>query len=185
MALSCAIRSHGHPHPSLEERTIAPSLDTFLSVVKKDAARREGDIWGKRRLAYEIDSTPRGIYAVIDCGRTGQRPRARSQLNLNESVLRTRSSPTPVRSSMAGEHHHVVAPHADPSCVSPRRRRRRELHDRSTRGRSTAQQRVEGRDALFIALLDLAQAAENVAESLQRGCALSLVAAQAAVLRDP
>jgi small subunit ribosomal protein S6 len=53
--------------PSLEERTIAPSLDTFLNVVKKDGGSVEKvDIWGKRRLAYEIDKHAEGIYAVID-----------------------------------------------------------------------------------------------------------------------
>jgi small subunit ribosomal protein S6 len=78
--------------PSLEERTIAPSLDTFLNVVKKDGGTVEKvDIWGKRRLAYEIDKHSEGIYAVIDLQ---AEPAAvlelDRQLNLNESVLRTK-----------------------------------------------------------------------------------------------
>ena len=53
--------------PNLEERTIAPSLDTFLNVVKKDGGTVEKvDIWGRRRLAYEINKHAEGIYAVID-----------------------------------------------------------------------------------------------------------------------
>ena len=53
--------------PSLEERTIAPSLDAFLSVVKSDGGTVEKvDIWGRRRLAYEINKHAEGIYAVID-----------------------------------------------------------------------------------------------------------------------
>ena len=53
--------------PSLEERTIAPSLDAFLSVVKNDGGTVEKvDIWGRRRLAYEINKHAEGIYAVID-----------------------------------------------------------------------------------------------------------------------
>ena len=53
--------------PSLEERTIAPSLDAFLSVVKNDGGAVEKvDIWGRRRLAYEINKHAEGIYAVID-----------------------------------------------------------------------------------------------------------------------
>ncbi len=41
--------------PSLDERTVAPSLDTFLNVVRKDGGKVDNvDIWGKRRLAYEI-----------------------------------------------------------------------------------------------------------------------------------
>lgn len=78
--------------PSLEERTIAPSLDTFLNVVKKDGGSVEKvDIWGKRRLAYEINKHAEGIYAVIDLH---AEPRSvlelDRQLNLNESVLRTK-----------------------------------------------------------------------------------------------
>jgi len=78
--------------PSLEERTIAPSLDTFLNVVKKDGGTVENvDIWGKRRLAYEIDKHPEGIYAVIDLtAEPASVIELDRQLNLNESVLRTK-----------------------------------------------------------------------------------------------
>ncbi|MDT4893799.1 MAG: small subunit ribosomal protein [Pseudonocardiales bacterium] len=78
--------------PSLEERTIAPSLDTFLNVVKKDGGSVEKvDIWGKRRLAYEIDKNAEGIYAVIDLQAAPAAVQELDrQLNLNESVLRTK-----------------------------------------------------------------------------------------------
>ena len=78
--------------PSLEERTIAPSLDTFLNVVKKDGGSVEKvDIWGKRRLAYEIDKNSEGIYAVIDLrAEPASVQELDRQLNLNESVLRTK-----------------------------------------------------------------------------------------------
>ena len=78
--------------PTLEERTIAPSLDAFLSVIKKDGGSVDKvDIWGKRRLAYEIDKHTEGIYAVVDLK---AEPKSvlelDRQLNLNESVLRTK-----------------------------------------------------------------------------------------------
>ena len=78
--------------PALEERTIAPSLDTFLNVVKKDGGTVEKvDIWGKRRLAYEIDKHAEGIYAVIDLqAEPASVLELDRQLNLNESVLRTK-----------------------------------------------------------------------------------------------
>ena len=78
--------------PNLEERTIAPSLDTFLNVVKKDGGTVEKvDIWGKRRLAYEIDKHAEGIYAVIDVqAESASVLELDRQLNLNESVLRTK-----------------------------------------------------------------------------------------------
>ena len=53
--------------PTLDERTVAPSLETFLNVVRKDGGSVDKvDIWGKRRLAYEIAKHAEGIYAVID-----------------------------------------------------------------------------------------------------------------------
>ena len=78
--------------PSLEERTIAPSLDAFLSVVKKDGGTVEKvDIWGKRRMAFEINKHSEGIYAVIDLqAAPASVLELDRQLNLNESVLRTK-----------------------------------------------------------------------------------------------
>ena len=78
--------------PTLEERTIAPSLDAFLSVVKKDGGTVEKvDVWGRRRMAYEIDKHVEGIYAVVDLqANPAAVQELDRQLNLNESVLRTK-----------------------------------------------------------------------------------------------
>ncbi|MFW0797143.1 30S ribosomal protein S6 [Gordonia sp. CPCC 205515] len=78
--------------PNLDERTVAPSLDTFLNVVRSEGGKVDNvDIWGKRRLAYEIAKHSEGIYAVIDIN---AEPKTVSeldrQLKLNESVLRTK-----------------------------------------------------------------------------------------------
>ncbi|HEY7177268.1 MAG TPA: 30S ribosomal protein S6 [Micromonosporaceae bacterium] len=78
--------------PSLEERTVAPSLDTYLNVIRTAGGSVEKlDVWGRRRLAYEIAKNTEGIYAVIDLQAT---PAAVAeldrQLRLNESVLRTK-----------------------------------------------------------------------------------------------
>ena len=77
---------------SLEERTVAPSLDTYLNVIRTAGGSVEKlDVWGRRRLAYEIDKKTEGIYAVIDLQAS---PAAVAeldrQLRLNESVLRTK-----------------------------------------------------------------------------------------------
>jgi small subunit ribosomal protein S6 len=78
--------------PTLEERTIAPSLDAFLSVVKKDGGTVEKvDVWGRRRMAYEINKHAEGIYAVVDLkANPAAVQELDRQLNLNESVLRTK-----------------------------------------------------------------------------------------------
>jgi ribosomal protein S6 len=82
--------------PTLEERTIAPSLDAFLNVVKKDGGTVEKvDVWGRRRMAYEIDKHAEGIYAVVDLQANPSAVQELDrQLNLNESVLRTEGHPS-------------------------------------------------------------------------------------------
>ena len=78
--------------PNLDERTVAPSIDTFLNVIRQGGGTVENvDIWGKRRLSFEIRKNPEGIYAVIKvtCPSAVVTELDR-QLNLNESVLRTK-----------------------------------------------------------------------------------------------
>ncbi len=78
--------------PDLEERTIAPSLDTFLNVVRNGGGTVDKvDVWGRRRLSFEIDKKADGIYAVIDLkADPATMKELDRQLNLNESILRTK-----------------------------------------------------------------------------------------------
>jgi small subunit ribosomal protein S6 len=78
--------------PGLDERTVTPSLETFLNVVRTDGGTVEKiEVWGKRRLAYEIAKHVEGIYAVLEvtCEPATVAELDR-QLGLNESVLRTK-----------------------------------------------------------------------------------------------
>ena len=78
--------------PELEERTVAPSLDRFLNVVRTGGGTVENvNIWGRRKLAYEIKKKTEGIYAVVDMQAEPDLAKELDrQLNLNESVLRTK-----------------------------------------------------------------------------------------------
>ena len=78
--------------PNLEERTVQPSLDTYLNVVRNDGGSVDNvDIWGRRRLAYEIDKNAEGIYAVVSLqAEPATVKELDRQLTLNESVLRTK-----------------------------------------------------------------------------------------------
>ena len=78
--------------PELEERTVAPSLDKFLDVVRKGGGSVDNvDIWGKRRLAYDIAKKSEGIYAVVELSaEPALAQELDRQLNLNEAVLRTK-----------------------------------------------------------------------------------------------
>jgi small subunit ribosomal protein S6 len=78
--------------PSLDERTVGPSLDNMLSVVRTEGGKIDKvDIWGRRRLAYEIAKNAEGIYAVVDLtAEPATVSELDRQLGLNESVLRTK-----------------------------------------------------------------------------------------------
>ncbi len=78
--------------PDLEERTVTPSLETYLKIIKDSGGNvNKLDVWGKRRLSFEINKKAEGIYAVADmhCEPAAIKELDR-QLNLNESILRTK-----------------------------------------------------------------------------------------------
>ena len=78
--------------PETEERTVDKTMDKFLSVVKSDGGTVDNvDIWGRRRLAYDIKKKSEGIYVVVNM--TAEPATAQEldrQLNLSESVMRTK-----------------------------------------------------------------------------------------------
>ena len=41
--------------PELEERTVTPSLETYLKIIKDSGGTvNKLDLWGKRRMSFEI-----------------------------------------------------------------------------------------------------------------------------------
>ena len=78
--------------PETDERTVAPSLEAFLEVIRKDGGNIENlDIWGKRRLAYEIKKKTEGIYAVVNFTASSEATAELDrQLRLSEAVMRTK-----------------------------------------------------------------------------------------------
>lgn len=78
--------------PEIDERAAAPTLDKFLKVVKDaGGAIDKVDIWGKRRLAYDIKKRSEGIYAVVTMKTTpAVAQELDRQLGLAEVVLRTK-----------------------------------------------------------------------------------------------
>ena len=78
--------------PNLEERTVQPSLEQFLGVIRQAGGSVDKlDVWGRRRLSYEIGHKVEGIYAVLDVTANPAAVKELDrQLNLNEAVLRTK-----------------------------------------------------------------------------------------------
>ncbi len=78
--------------PEVDERTVAPSLEKFLNVIRNDGGTIDNvDIWGRRRLAYEIAKKNEGIYAVVNfTSEPASSAELDRQLGLSEAVLRTK-----------------------------------------------------------------------------------------------
>jgi small subunit ribosomal protein S6 len=78
--------------PSIEDRTVAPTLDNYLKVITAAGGTVDNvDIWGRRRMTYEIKKHSEGIYSVINVT-SGYEAVVEldRQLKLSESVLRTK-----------------------------------------------------------------------------------------------
>jgi len=78
--------------PEIDERTVAPSLDKFLNVIRNDGGTIDNvDVWGRRRLAYEINKKTEGIYAIVNfTANSSATVELDRQLKLSEAVMRTK-----------------------------------------------------------------------------------------------
>ncbi|MBO0812886.1 MAG: 30S ribosomal protein S6 [Microlunatus sp.] len=78
--------------PDTDERQVAPTLDNYLKVITNAGGTVENvDIWGRRRLAYEIRKKPEGIYAVVNLtAEPADVQELDRQLGINESIMRTK-----------------------------------------------------------------------------------------------
>lgn len=107
--------------PNLDERTVAPSLDAFLRVITGDGGTVEKvDIWGKRRMSFEIAKHAEGIYAVLDVScEPATVAELDRQLTLNESVLRTKvMRREPAKIASGGGSAGAKAPQSTPGATS-------------------------------------------------------------------
>jgi small subunit ribosomal protein S6 len=78
--------------PDTEERTVQPTLDKHLKVITKGGGTVDNvDIWGRRRLAYEIRKKSEGIYAVVNVTAEPEDMKELDrQFTINEAIMRTK-----------------------------------------------------------------------------------------------
>lgn len=77
--------------PEVDERSVQTTLDKFLEVITKSGGTVDVDIWGKRRLAYDINKRSEGIYAVVNMTTTPENAKELDRvLGLSEAVMRTK-----------------------------------------------------------------------------------------------
>ena len=78
--------------PELDERAVKKLVDTYLETVTNEKGTVDNvDVWGRRKLAYEIEGKTEGNYAVVN---STAEPATSDELdrllNLNESIVRTK-----------------------------------------------------------------------------------------------
>ncbi|AXR74501.1 MULTISPECIES: 30S ribosomal protein S6 [Auritidibacter] len=79
--------------PEVDERTVEPTLRKYFdnTVVKDGGSVEEIDVWGRRKLAYEIKKNSEAVYAVVNfTAEPASAQELERQLGLNETVLRTK-----------------------------------------------------------------------------------------------
>jgi small subunit ribosomal protein S6 len=76
----------------VEERSVQPTLEQYLTVITKGGGTVDNlDIWGRRRLAYEIRKKSEGIYAVINVtANPADIKELDRQFTINEQIMRTK-----------------------------------------------------------------------------------------------
>ncbi len=75
-----------------DDRQVQPTLEQYLTVITKGGGTVDNlDIWGRRRLAYEIQKKTEGIYAVIQLTANPDDVKEMDrQFSINESIMRTK-----------------------------------------------------------------------------------------------
>lgn len=79
-------------HPDVDDRQVAGLIEKPLDVITKSGGTVDStDIWGRRRLAYDIQKKSEGIYVVINV--TAEPAAVKEmdrQFTLNEQIMRTK-----------------------------------------------------------------------------------------------
>lgn len=79
-------------NPELDENGLKKLTDQYLETVTKEGGSIENiDIWGRRKLAYEIDGKTEGNYVVVTyVAEPAVSDELDRLLNLNENIVRTK-----------------------------------------------------------------------------------------------
>ena len=78
--------------PELDDRALKKLVNQYLETVTNEKGTVDDiDIWGRRKLAYEIDGKNEGSYAVVNyTAEPATSDELDRLLNLNESIIRTK-----------------------------------------------------------------------------------------------
>ena len=77
-------------HPSLDEEAVNKLIEKFKGVIENGKGTVENvDIWGKRRLAYEVAKVNEGIYVLINFESDSDLPKELTRMyRITDGVIR-------------------------------------------------------------------------------------------------
>lgn len=77
-------------NPSLDEEAINANVDKFKDVIQNGGGEVENvDLWGKRKLAYEIKKVNEGFYVLVNFKSDAQLPKELDRVfRITDSVIR-------------------------------------------------------------------------------------------------
>ncbi|WP_125154213.1 30S ribosomal protein S6 [Clostridium rectalis] len=77
-------------HPSLDEEAVKANVEKFKGVIENAGGVVDNvDLWGKRKLAYEIKKVNEGHYTLINFTAEPELPKELDRLfRINDSVIR-------------------------------------------------------------------------------------------------
>ena len=77
-------------NPEIDERVVEGTLNKYLDVIRKDEGTVDNvDIWGRRKLAYEIQDLREGYYVIVHFNAEPDAPKEIERLlRISDDVLR-------------------------------------------------------------------------------------------------
>ena len=77
-------------HPSFDEEGVNGLIERFKGVIENGGGTVANvDLWGKRRLAYEIDKVNEGIYVLVNFQAEAELPKELDRIfRITDGILR-------------------------------------------------------------------------------------------------
>ena len=77
-------------HPSLDEEAVKANIEKFKGVIENGGGTIENvDVWGKRKLAYEINKVNEGYYTLINFEANPELPKELDRVfRITDGVIR-------------------------------------------------------------------------------------------------
>lgn len=77
-------------HPSLDEEAVNKLIEKFRGVIENGKGTVDSvDVWGKRRLAYEVSKVNEGTYVLINFESGSELPKELSRIyRITDGVIR-------------------------------------------------------------------------------------------------